>query len=602
MLCPSSVWGLSRFSAPMDNGTSVTVDNDSTWSNSQISSLVLAADRSTQEDCPYSFPRKGLFRTGDRIYASNNYLAWFDYTQSDGITFTNPPYGASAGRSGNLAGWWSLDPASPNFRYFKTGPNGCLNWAHNELIPGSASPNHEQHWWDKYYTPNEHVFCPIVGTSKFFFPYADAWRTSNSQFTVVTDGIKDAAGVHYKTSCRMSSWHGNIDVTDDNDGNGIANYVQASLEYVCQPTGLTCTWQLRPNSADVTCYNMFVFLWTAYAQDEDDTACDAGGVGSQWPGTVYGRPLYNQSSHALIADFNPGPPLPPGSIVQMLLGPTCSNPYANQNIYTEPPFAIGNGSWIRLGESPAISINSPRFQYTNLGIPNTGAGAQADPIRFTWDKMISWNETHDGTLGFGVLRGVYSNPTDYFTLLAGKWYQSQFSLSVVTQATAAIGLNSTGLVRSVVRGNSLTSDTITVSNIGQGQLQFTVGESSSWLSVSPASGTSIGEADPITVTYDVAVLAVGDYATTLTVSDPDASNSPQTVSVALHVLQPGDFDDDSDVDQSDFGHLQACFSAQLSPPGPGCETADLNGDNTVNGGDVTVFLGCMAGRNQLPGC
>src|SRR6185369_3152153 len=124
---------------------------------------------------------------------------------------------------------------------------------------------------------NEYVFCPIVGSNQYFFPYADAWRTANSQFTVVIDGTKDAAGVHYKTSCRMSSWHGNIDVTDDNDANGIANYVQASLDYACQPTGLRATWQLKPNSADVTCYNMFVFLWTAYAQDENDTACDAGG-------------------------------------------------------------------------------------------------------------------------------------------------------------------------------------------------------------------------------------------------------------------------------------------------------------------------------------
>src|SRR5262245_8303885 len=221
ILGPLPVHAQIRFNATLDNATNIAVDNNSSWSNSQIASLVVAADRSTQTDCPYAAPRKGLFRTGDRTYASNNYLAWFDYTQSDGITFTNPPYGSSAGRSGNLAGWWSLDPASPNFRYFRTGPNGCFNWAPNALIPSPASPNHDEHWWDSYYPPNEHVFCPIVGPNKFFFPYADAWRTSNSQFTVVTDGTKDAAGVHYKTSCRMSSWHGNIDVTDDNDANGI---------------------------------------------------------------------------------------------------------------------------------------------------------------------------------------------------------------------------------------------------------------------------------------------------------------------------------------------------------------------------------------------
>ncbi len=586
----------------MDNGTTVTVDNASSWSNTAIGSLVLAADRSTQEDCPYTAPNfKGLFRNGDRIFASNYYLAWFDYTQSDGITFTNPPYGGSAGRSGNLAGWWSLDPASPNFRYFKTGPNGCSNWAHNQLIPGSASPNREQHWWDKYYTPNEHVICPIVGANKYFFPYTDAWRTSNSQFTTVLDGTEDAAGVHYKTSCRISSWHGNIDVTDDNDANGIANYIQSELEYTCRSTDLIVTWKFKPNSADIVAYNMFVFLWTAYAQDEDGTSCDTSATGSQWPGTVYGQPLYNQSSHTLTTNFSPAGPFAPGSIVQMVFGPTCSDPYKNQDIHTDPPFAVGDGSWLRLGESPTISINSPRWQYTNRGVPNTGAGTQADPTRFAWDKLESWNETHDGTLGFGALRGVYSDPADYITLLSGKWYQSEFSLSVATQAMATIGLNPSALERSVVRGGHLPDDTFTVTNVGQAQLNYTIAEATAWLSVSPTGGTSIGEADPISIVYDVDALAVGNYSATITVTDPEASNSPQNVTVTLHVLQPGDFDNDGDSDQADFGHLQGCFIPFGPIPGS-CADADMNQDNAVDGADFNLFLPCMAGPNRPPGC
>jgi hypothetical protein len=600
---PDAAWALSRFSATMDNGTSITVDNDSSWSNSAVASLVLAADRSTQEDCPYSFARKGLFRTGDRMYASNYYLAWFDYTQSDGITFTNPPYGAPAGRSGNLAGWWSLDPASPNFRYFRTGPNGCWNWAHNELIPGSASPNHEQHWWDKYYTPNEYVICPVVGTNKFFFPYADAWRTSNSQFAVVLDGTKDAAGVHYKTSCRMSSWHGNIDVTDDNDANGIANYVQAELEYVCGPTDLIATWKFKPSSADVVAYNLFVFLWTAYAQDEDGTNCDAGGAGSQWPGTVYGQPLYVQSSHMLLANFTPGGPFAPGTIVQMVLGPTCSDPYRNQDLYAYPSFVVGDGSWIRVGESPTLSVNSPRWQYTNRGVSNAGAGTQTDPISLAWDTLESWNETHDGTFGFGAKRGPYSDPADYFTLLAGKWYQSQFSLSVVTQAAATIGLDPAVLERSVVGGHNHASGAFTVTNTSQAQLTYTITDPASWLNVSPAGGTCLaGEVDPIDVTFDAADLAVGDYTAAITVSDPEASNSPQTVAVTLHVLQPGDFDGDGDVDQADFGHLQSCLTGSSLPAGPACADADLNTDGEIKPDDVAIFLDCVGGASQPPGC
>lgn len=63
-----------------------------------------------------------------------------------------------------------------------------------------------------------------------------------------------------------------------------------------------------------------------------------------------------------------------------------------------------------------------------------------------------------------------------------------------------------------------------------------------------------------------------------------------------------DFDGDHDVDQSDYAHLQECFSPLLSPPPPGCSDADLNQDNTVNGGDVEVFVGCLAGANRPPDC
>ncbi len=417
-----------RFNATLDNGTTITVDNNSSWSNTDIGSLVVAADRTTQGDCPYSYSRKGLFKTGDRIYACNNFIAWFDYTQTDGINFAVPPYGAPAGRSGALAGWWTLDPASPNFRYWKTGPNGCWNWAHNELIPGSASPNFDQHWWDKYYTPNEHVICPTVGTSTFFFPHTAAWKTSQSQFTSVLDGLKDAAGVHYKTSCRISSWTGNIDVTDDNDANGIANYIQSDMEYLCRTDDIIVSWNFKPNNANVVSYNTFIFLWSAYAQDEDGTSCDVSATGSQWPGAVYGQPMYNQCGHTLYSTWAPYGPYSPGTTVQMQLNAACSNPYVNPDVHTSPRFAVNNGSWLRCGESPTLSINSPRWQFLNLGVPNTGSGSAADPIRFPWDLMISWNESHDGTLGFGVMSGVYTNPADYITLLSGKWYRAEYAI------------------------------------------------------------------------------------------------------------------------------------------------------------------------------
>ncbi|MHC4671502.1 MAG: fibronectin type III domain-containing protein [Planctomycetota bacterium] len=65
---------------------------------------------------------------------------------------------------------------------------------------------------------------------------------------------------------------------------------------------------------------------------------------------------------------------------------------------------------------------------------------------------------------------------------------------------------------------------------------------------------------------------------------------------------PGDFDEDRDVDQEDFGHLQACFSGDTRPYELGCDDADLHTDGDVDQDDFIVFKSCMSGANQTPGC
>lgn len=57
-----------------------------------------------------------------------------------------------------------------------------------------------------------------------------------------------------------------------------------------------------------------------------------------------------------------------------------------------------------------------------------------------------------------------------------------------------------------------------------------------------------------------------------------------------------DYDRDGDVDQSDFGHLQACLGGVgQTPPFAGCRNADLDYDNDVDQEDLAVFMGCARG-------
>lgn len=73
-----------------------------------------------------------------------------------------------------------------------------------------------------------------------------------------------------------------------------------------------------------------------------------------------------------------------------------------------------------------------------------------------------------------------------------------------------------------------------ITNIGERTLTWTVTDDSPWLACSPASGTDNGT---VTVSVDASGLAGGTYTGTVTVTDPRASNSPQTVRVTMTVYQ-----------------------------------------------------------------
>jgi hypothetical protein len=57
-----------------------------------------------------------------------------------------------------------------------------------------------------------------------------------------------------------------------------------------------------------------------------------------------------------------------------------------------------------------------------------------------------------------------------------------------------------------------------------------------------------------------------------------------------------DFDSDGDVDQADFGHLQACLTGSgVTSTDPSCADARLDDDMDIDGSDISLLLGCMSG-------
>ncbi|MHC4501364.1 MAG: LamG-like jellyroll fold domain-containing protein, partial [Planctomycetota bacterium] len=87
-------------------------------------------------------------------------------------------------------------------------------------------------------------------------------------------------------------------------------------------------------------------------------------------------------------------------------------------------------------------------------------------------------------------------------------------------------------------GSNPASQTISISNIGVGILNYRITEDCPWLEVDPNSGTSAGETDEVTVSVDISGLVWGEYSCELIISDPNAENSPRTVDVNLVVIGP----------------------------------------------------------------
>ena len=101
------------------------------------------------------------------------------------------------------------------------------------------------------------------------------------------------------------------------------------------------------------------------------------------------------------------------------------------------------------------------------------------------------------------------------------------------------------------------------------------------------------------MSYDPAGLLAGDHVAQITVSSPDALNSPQliTVTLTIETVSP-DFDGDGDVDLTDFGFLQTCFTPPgVAPLDPACDVARLDPDLDVDANDFGIFQACLSGAN-----
>jgi Viral BACON domain len=75
-------------------------------------------------------------------------------------------------------------------------------------------------------------------------------------------------------------------------------------------------------------------------------------------------------------------------------------------------------------------------------------------------------------------------------------------------------------------------------NSGGQTLNWSVTDDATWLNLSPTSGSSIGGSSNVVISVNISDLMAGNYTGLVTISAPEATNSPQIVPVTLGVLAP----------------------------------------------------------------
>ncbi len=219
--------------------------------------------------------------------------------------------------------------------------------------------------------------------------------------------------------------------------------------------------------------------------------------------------------------------------------------------------------------NPIIGLNKTQLTYNyetsgalpasqTFTISNTGTGTLKWTVadNADWLGCSSTSGTQTGVITVsadpeGLAAGTY---TGVITVSSSNASNSPRTVNVTLSVTnppinpPEISLNPTELHFGAVSPGLVTGpQEVKIENTGVDTLNWSAASDSSWLSCTPTSGTDSGI---ISISVDPSGLSAGNFIGTIGISDPTASNSPQTITVCLTVI-------DASADQAPFGSFDS---------------------------------------------
>ncbi len=233
------------------------------------------------------------------------------------------------------------------------------------------------------------------------------------------------------------------------------------------------------------------------------------------------------------------------------------------NIRIDPVGATINPQSVRVNlkvmePAPAIALSTPAISAS--GVQGSNAASQTYQVWNSAEKTLSYSISDNATwLSCIPISGTSTGEKDTITVnfATSGLSLGTYTATIVINATGAtntpqkvtvtltvrepgpaICLNTESITASCVQGGNAPTQSFEIWNCGEKTLNYSIGDNASWLSCNPATGSSTGEHDTITLTFTTSALALGTYPATIVIGATGASNTPQRVPVTLTVNPP----------------------------------------------------------------
>ena len=199
----------------------------------------------------------------------------------------------------------------------------------------------------------------------------------------------------------------------------------------------------------------------------------------------------------------------------------------------------------------AASETGPSPSSQILQVKNSGQqtldytlSADADWVKFSPEGGTSTGQMNEHTISINKT-GLEAQDEEYTAKIAITSSQAYnnpqevtVSLNLSEEPPPKIWVSTKNLTFSAQKGGANPPpQTIKIKNSGEGTLRYDISTDASWLKTDPTSGNSKTQDRSHSVVVDIAGLNEGDYDGTITITDSNATNSPQNVSVSLNITK-----------------------------------------------------------------